>query len=65
MMKKNSKHFSVKMMCCLLCVSKSGYYDWLNRKPSKRLREDEKLSVCIKEIFDEEKSRVGSIRITK
>lgn len=49
----------------MLSVSPSGYYDWLNRKPSKRKLEDEKLALRIKEIFDEEKARVGAERITK
>lgn len=53
------------MMCKLLLVSSSGYYDWQNRKPSKRSEEKIQLTAEIKRIFDEEKSRVGSIRITK
>jgi transposase InsO family protein len=65
MMKKNSKHFSVKMLCCLLRVSKSGYYGWLNRKPSKRESDDAKLAIRIKEIFDDEMQRAGAERIAK
>lgn len=53
------------MMCRLLLVSKSGYYDWQNNKPSKRSEEKEQLTAEIKHIFHEEKSRAGSIRITK
>lgn len=53
------------MMCKILCVSSSGYYDWQNRKPSKRSEEKTQLTGDIKRIFDEEKSRAGSIRITK
>lgn len=53
------------MMCKILCVSSSGYYDWKNRNPSKRSEEKIQLTEEIKRIFDEEKSRVGSIRITK
>lgn len=53
------------MMCKILHVSSSGYYDWQNRKPSKRFEEKTRLTAEIKRIFDEEKSRAGSIRITK
>lgn len=65
MIKKYSNDFAVRQMCQMLCVSKSGYYDWFNRKSSKREIEDEKLALRIKEIFDEEKQRSGAGRITK
>ena len=53
------------MMCRVLGVSCSGYYDWVKRPPSNREQENEKLSLQIKEIFDSEKQRVGSPRITR
>lgn len=53
------------MLCCLLRVSKSGYYGWLNRKPSKRESDDAKLAIRIKEIFDDEMQRAGAERIAK
>lgn len=46
-------------------ISRSGYYKYLQRKPSKRDIENEILSKKIKEIFDEHKGRYGTIRITK
>lgn len=52
-------------MCCLLTVSVSGYYSWLNREPSLRKKENIKLACKIKAIFDDEKSRPGAPRITK
>lgn len=65
MIKQNKNNFPIKMMCKILHVSSSGYYDWQNRKPSKRFEEKTRLTAEIKRIFDEEKSRAGSIRITK
>ena len=65
MIKKYSNHFPVRKMCGLLSVSPSGYYDWKNRKPSKRSIENQKLTLRIKEIFDEEKARAGAERIAK
>ena len=53
------------VMCRLLTVSASGYYNWLNRAPSLREQEKIKLTCKIKAIFDDEKSRAGSPRITK
>lgn len=52
-------------MCGLLGVSVSGYYHWLNRSPSEREKENRELTIKIKAIFDDEKSRAGSPRITK
>jgi len=57
--------FSVRMMCRLLCVSPSGFYDWRDRPPSKRKQENEILAAKIKAIFDEEHARVGAKRIKK
>lgn len=65
MIKKNINHFSVKMMCRLLLVSTSGYYDWRDRPPSKRERENVILAAKIKSIFDEEHARAGAKRIAK
>lgn len=53
------------MMCRILSVSPSGYYDWRVRKPSARSRENADLALKIKEIFEKEKARAGSIRISK
>jgi len=49
----------------LLGVSKSGYYDWRQRQPSKRDIEDAELNQKIQQIFTENKGRYGSPRIFK
>jgi len=46
-------------------VSRAGYYKYLNHKPSNRDIENEVLSKEIKQIFEENKGRYGSIRIAK
>lgn len=46
-------------------ISRSGFYEYLNRKPSKRTLENEVLSNEIRRIFEEHKRRYGSIRISK
>jgi putative transposase len=65
MIKENANHFSVRMMCRILFVSSSGYYDWRDRPDSLHTQENARLSNKIKCIFDEEKSRVGAKRIAK
>lgn len=65
MIKENSINYSVRLMCKMLCVSPSGYYDWRDRPPSKRAQENAILAAKIKAIFDEEHSRAGAKRIAK
>lgn len=65
LIKEQSNLFAVMLMCRLLTVSVSGYYSWLNREPSLREKENIKLAIKIKAIFDDEKSRSGAPRITK
>jgi transposase InsO family protein len=65
MIKKNVGNYSVRMMCNILSVSSSGYYDWRDRPLSLRARENVVLSEKIKNIFDDEHSRAGAKRIAK
>ena len=46
-------------------VSRSGYYEWLNRPISKLDRENQELSAIIKEVFIQGRSCYGTRRIAK
>ena len=61
----NSFRFSIEKMCKTFKVSRSGYYDWLKRKPSKRAIEREKIEGAITMIYRKSKGRYGSPKITK
>jgi putative transposase len=50
-------------MCCVLAVSRAGFYAWLGRKPSARARQDEELTHRIREIHKENRGVYGSPRI--
>src|ERR1700722_7032341 len=65
MIKANEQFFGIQMMCRVLEVSRAGYYDWLKRPESARTIENKQLAAEIKEIYDREKQRSGSPRITK
>lgn len=65
MIKKYSNQFSINAMCSMLAVSRSGYYDWLNRSPSARAQKNAELTVKIKAIYERERSRAGAKRIAK
>lgn len=49
----------------ILGVSKSGYYDWLHRKPSKSSLQKAKVKEAIRQIYDESKCIYGAPKITE
>ena len=55
--------FPVGFMCEGLGVSRSGYYAWQQREPSKREREDTELAQRIEEIHQGSRGTYGSPRI--
>ena len=52
-------------MCKVLKVSRSGYYSWLNRKPSARQADRQSILQLIREIHKESKGHYGSPKITR
>lgn len=61
--KKHDSEFNVNMMCKVLEVNRTSYYDWLNSKPSARAIMNQQLSSRIKEIFTDSRSTYGTRRI--
>lgn len=64
-LKENQKKYNIKKACKILKISRSGYYDYLHRRKSKRSIENEALSEIISDIFKENEGRYGSRRIQK
>lgn len=64
-MKENRFKYAIEKMCHALKVSRSGYYDWLHRKPSARILETQKAKEMIKTIYKKSKGRYGSPKITE
>ena len=64
MIKLHDTAFSVGMMCRLLSAARSSYYAWHAYKPKFRAQANGRLRSAIKTIFEDEKGRVGSTRIT-
>jgi putative transposase len=56
-------NFPIPLMCRMLGVSKSGYYDWRDRQPSRRSREDGALTAKIREIHRRSRETYGCPRI--
>jgi putative transposase len=57
--------FNTTLMCSCLGVSRSGYYDWLKRLPSKREQENKVIDAKIITLNAEHRGRYGSPRITQ
>jgi putative transposase len=55
--------FPVSMMCRLLKVSPSGYYEWRDRQPSRRQQDNTRLLRKIRHIHQESDGVFGSPRI--
>jgi len=62
-MKAKRFEHSIAVMCGMLKVSKSGYYKWLNRKPSKRVQEEGRLEVEIKAAHKRTRETYGPERL--
>lgn len=63
--RKESKNYNVKLLCKLLGVSRSGYYEFTKRLPSKSSLKHEWLTDEIKRVFYQYKGRYGSPRIAQ
>jgi transposase InsO family protein len=62
-MKEHKDRYSVTKMAKVLGVSRSGYYAWEKRKPSRQEEEDRILAFLIGRIFKEHRGRYGSPRV--
>jgi len=62
-MKQHQEQYGTAKMARLLGVSRSGYYAWKKRMPSKRDERERILTDLIKQIFDDHQKRYGSPRI--
>jgi putative transposase len=63
-MDEHRERYSIKSMCRVLRVGRSGYYAWRTRRPSKRQRENEALTEQIREAHARSRKLYGSPRIT-
>lgn len=63
-MQEYRDRFRLRSMCKVLNVSRSGYYAWRKRMPSKRMIANNKLLGSIRDIYQKSRKVYGSPRIT-
>lgn len=59
----HSDEFPITLMCDVLSVSTSGYYDWRGREPSQRQQENQQLLEEIEQIHAASRGTYGSPRV--
>jgi len=62
---RQRRHLSIRRMCQLLSVSRSGYYDWLGRPESRRSRRNRELTMLIRQIHLESNGVYGARKIQR
>jgi transposase InsO family protein len=62
-MAAHEQEFSLKRMCRVLRVSRSGYYAWKQRPQSRRARANEDLLAAIRSIYQGSRKTYGSPRV--
>lgn len=62
--RQHKKTWPIRLMCSVLSVSRSGYYDWCNRRPGPRELYNKKLDRAIEVSFADNDQCYGSPRIT-
>jgi putative transposase len=63
-MEEHREEFRMKKMCTVLKVSRSGYYAWRKRRPSRREEANKGLLEHIREVHKGSRNTYGSPRIT-
>ena len=62
-MRANQAGYPVQVLCSVIGVSRSGYYEWLVRPPSARARRDAELAVSICAVHERSHATYGVPRV--
>ena len=61
--REHRKMYPVRLMCDVMDVSPSGYYDRLQRKPSPRAERTDRIKQTVQQVYDEHYGIYGSYKI--
>ena len=56
-------HFPIELMCQHLSASRSGFYAWRDRRPSRRAEQDATLSAQIRQVHQQSRGTYGRPRV--
>lgn len=62
--KEHAADWPASVMCAVLAVSRSGYYAWMERPPSRRQEQQMKLTEQIRTAHEQSRGTYGSPRVT-
>lgn len=62
-MKTLRLEYPVSVLCRVFGVSRSGFYAWVDGKPSQRAQDDTRLKVAIKAVHEQSRQTYGPLRI--
>jgi putative transposase len=62
---KHRDSFPIALMCAVLRVSKSGYYDWLERPLSPRAQRSERICTSVRQVYTESHGIYGSQKVAR
>lgn len=57
--------YPLTVLCSVMCVSRSGYYAWLGRKPSARQQQQEARAKKVKAVHEKSGASYGSPRVCR
>ena len=60
---RHTEEHSVASLCAVLAVSRSGYYAWLRRRPSRRQQANEHLRGLIRLVHERSRQSYGYRRV--
>ena len=61
--KAHKEEYSIRFLCAVMCVSTSGYYNWINRKESKRAQENRLLLAAIEDVHQRSRGIYGAVKV--
>lgn len=64
-MREHEGEFAARLMCRVLSMSPSGYYDWRCRTPSKQAQRRAELDAKVQAAFEAERGRAGAPRLSR
>jgi putative transposase len=63
--REQADSFPIAVMCQVLEVSSSGYYDWRDRSPSPRSQRHERIQESVKQVYAQSHRIYGSVKVAK